>query len=108
MSSAVPTLMPTANNTTVPHGKPRCDALQSITPMRGISIKAMAAMVVEVVSKSCSTFSVDQHPSRASTTNINFHSFIVIGPMASSCWPMVARPPAISLISDFSMRVMMK
>ena len=100
--------MPTANSTTVPQGKPFCDCFQSITPMRGNSISATAAMVVEVVSKLCSTFSVDQKPSSTSTTASSFHWFSVMGPSSASCWRMVSWPPAISFISGSIMRVMMK
>ncbi|MNV44038.1 hypothetical protein D3C71_1357820 [compost metagenome] len=65
-------------------------------------------MVVEGVSKLCSTFSVDQNPSSTSTTASSFHWFSVIGPSSASCCRMVSCPPAISFISGFIMRVMMK
>lgn len=98
--------MPTANSTTVRHGKPFCDSFQAITPMRGASMMAMAVMMVDEVSKLCSTFSVDQNASRPSTSS--FHYLPVMGPRASSCWRMAALPPAISSSSEHIMRVMMK
>ena len=49
------------NSTTVPQGKPFCDCFQSITPMRGNSISATAAIIGGVVSK------VVQHLSRTRT-----------------------------------------
>jgi len=65
-------------------------------------------MVVDEVSKSCSTFSVAQKPSSASTMASSFHSLLLVLPIRSSCRRIVAWPPAISFISGFIMRVMMK
>ena len=89
-SSAVSTLMPTANSTTVPQGKPRCDAFQSSAPRRGTNINATAAIVVDEVSQLCSSFSVVQNPSSASTMASSFHSRVVVGPIDSSCARIVA------------------
>ena len=65
-------------------------------------------MEIDEVSKLCSTFSVAQKPSSISTMARSFHSFDVIFPSASSWLRIVARPPSISAISGFIMRVMMK
>ena len=65
-------------------------------------------MVVDDVSKSCSTFSVAQKPRSTTTITRSFHSLAVVFPIASSCFRIVACPPSISFISGFIMRVMMK
>ncbi len=76
--------------------------------MPGRNMSAIAATVVELVSKRCSTPSVAQNASRVSEMASSLISEAFIGPRSASCLRMASRPPGTSLTSGGSMRVITK
>ena len=83
-------------------------SFQVMMPTPGKNISATAAMVVEEVSKLCSTPSVAQNSSSVSDTASSFFSEVFMGPSSASDLRICSRPPGISFTSAGIIRVITK